>query len=68
MKNNIPLYLICFGIFVIILQNAGIITPLKENTVTVGNTVKVVGNVDVSGDVSVLGSVDANLNSIAGYG
>jgi hypothetical protein len=71
MKNNLPLYLICVGIFVIILQNAGIITPLKTSTVNVSkiqSSVRVVGDVDVTGNVGIVGDVDANLNSIAGYG
>jgi hypothetical protein len=64
MKNNLPLYLIAVGICIIILQNAGIIHPLNESTITVS---KIKQSVTVSGDVSVLGDVNANLSSVAGY-
>jgi hypothetical protein len=63
MKNTLPLYLIAVGIIIIVLQNAGIIQPLHENTVTVR---KIEQTVDVSGRVDVSGDVDANISSVAG--
>lgn len=65
MKNTLPLYLIAVGIFIIILQNAGVIRPLHENTVAVS---KIEQTVDVSGSVDISGDVDANISSVAGHG
>jgi hypothetical protein len=55
---------IAVGIWVIVLQNAGII-PTNQN-VKVINTVDVDGNVEVSGSVSVDNTVDMNLQQING--
>lgn len=64
MKNTLPLYLIAVGIIIIVLQNAGIIRPLHENTVAVS---KIEKTVNVSGSVDVSGDVDANISSVAGH-
>lgn len=57
---------IALGIWVIVLQNAGVI-PTNQN-VKVVNTVdaKVRGSVDVENEVEVSGNVDVNLEAING--
>lgn len=61
------LIIIGLGIWIIVLQNAGVI-PTKQDVyvkggyVDVDNTVRVKGSVDVTGSVEVDNMVDVNLN------
>ena len=57
------MYLLLFGVLILILQNAGIIQPVTRPRVTVSGSV----DVDNTVDVSVTGNVDANLSAVAGY-
>jgi hypothetical protein len=63
---NIIHRLIALGIWIIVLQNAGVIETKKE--VKVLNTVDVQGNVDVEGSVNanVENTVDINVRAING--
>lgn len=68
-KKNLSLkailIVIGIGIWVIVLQNAGII-PTKQNVYVKGGYVDVDNTVRVSGDVSVDNTVDINLSEING--
>jgi len=61
------LILITVGIWVIVMQNAGIIPRLNPMTIHADEAVSVKGEVDVVNTVFIKGSVDANLESINGY-
>lgn len=73
-SKNIPLKAILIvigaGIWVLVLQNSGIIPTSQNvrviNTVDVDGTVGINGTVDVSGDVSVGNTVDVNIDEILG--
>ena len=68
-KKNLSLkailIVIGIGIWVIVLQNAGII-PTKQNVYVKGGYVDVDNTVRVSGDVSVDNTVDIDLSEING--
>lgn len=61
------LIVIGLGIWVIVLQNAGVI-PTKQNVYVKGGYINadVNGTVDVSGSVSVDNEVDINISSVNG--
>lgn len=61
------LLIIAIGVWVIALQNLGVI-PINQK-VKVVETVRIVGDVDanVSGSVSVDNTVDVNLDEVLGY-
>jgi len=59
---NPVLIAIALGIWVLVLQNAGIIDSSK--VVEVSNTVDVEGAVNIRGAVDVQGEVDANVDNI----
>lgn len=61
------LLIIAIGVWVIALQNLGVI-PINQK-VKVVETVRIVGDVDanVSGSVSVDNTVDVNLDKVLGY-
>jgi len=61
------LILITVGIWVIVLQNAGIIPRLNPMAIYAEEALNVKGEVDVVNTVFIKGSVDANLESINGY-
>ncbi len=61
------LILITVGIWVIVLQNAGIIPRLNPMAIYTEEALNVKGEVDVVNTVFIKGSVDANLESINGY-
>ncbi len=61
------LILITVGIWVIVLQNAGIIPRLSPIAIHTEEAINVKGEVDVVNTVYIKGSVDANLESINGY-
>jgi len=61
------LLMIAIGIWVIVLQNAGIFPQFKPNKVRVVELVEVKGTVDIDKTVFIKGKVDANLESINGY-
>lgn len=57
MKSQLHLYLISFGLFIIILQNAEIIRPIKVKNVNISDTVDVRGSVKVRNTVDIQGEV-----------
>jgi hypothetical protein len=65
--------LITISLWVIVLQNFGILKPVSKSQVIVLNTVDIQGSVnvdntvDVSGYVSVDNTVDVNLDQVVGY-
>lgn len=61
------LALIVVGVWIIVLQNAGIIPPVKPMVVVADSAMRVMGEVDVNNTVFIKGSVDANIESINGY-
>lgn len=70
-KNNalkIILITMSIGIWVIVMQNAGII-PTKQSVYVKGGYVKVNGSVDaeVSGSISIDNDVDVNIKAINGH-
>lgn len=65
--TKIILISIAISLWIIVLQNFGIIDPIKRNYVYIGNTLDVSGNVDVSGTVDIGNTVDINLSEVVGY-
>jgi spore coat protein CotH len=61
------LILIAVGIWIIVLQNSGIIPQFSSMAVHTNDAITVKGEVDVMNTVYIKGSVDANLESINGY-
>jgi hypothetical protein len=69
------LVIIASGIWVLVLQNAGLIPKVQQNVYVEGgyintdvrNTVNVSGSVDVRGSVDVGNRVDINISAINGY-
>jgi hypothetical protein len=63
------LTLIAVGVFIIILQNAGVIQPLNPVKITPSDPegLLIKGEVDIPGTIFIKGSVDANIESINGY-
>jgi hypothetical protein len=61
------LLMIAIGIWVIVLQNAGVFPQLNPSKVRVIDLVEVKGTVDIENTVFIKGKVDANLESINGY-
>ncbi len=61
------LILIAVGIWIIVLQNSGIIPQFSSMAVHTSGAVTVKGEVDVMNTVYIKGNVDANLESINGY-
>ncbi len=59
-------FAITIALWILVLQNAGIIEPLNRAEVVVANTVDVWGSVDVSGTVEVDNTVDVNLAEVVG--
>lgn len=59
------LLVIGIGVWVLVLQNAGII-PTKQNVYVKGGYIRVSGDVDVDNTVSVTGYLDVNLEAING--
>ena len=64
---KVSLFLIVLGVWVIVLQNAGIIPQVAPQAIIADSAVKVMGEVDVNNTVFIKGSVDANIESINGY-
>lgn len=64
---KISLALIVAGVWIIVLQNAGILPPLKPQVVVADSAIRVMGEIDVNNTVFIKGSVDANIESINGY-
>lgn len=58
---------IAIGVWVIVLQNAGIIPQISPQKFQQVEAIEVTGEVDVMNTVFIRGSVDANLESINGY-
>jgi len=58
---------IAVSLWVIVLQNFGILKHVLKKQVTIANTVDVTGSIDVSGYVSVDNTVDVNLDKVVGY-
>jgi len=61
------LILITVGIWVIVLQNAGIFPRLSPLAIHTEEAINVKGEVDVVNTVFIKGSVDENMESINGY-
>jgi len=64
---KVALALIVVGVWIIVLQNAGILPPLKPQVVVADSAIRVMGEIDVNNTVFIKGSVDANIESINGY-
>jgi len=64
---KLTLILIAVGIWVLILQNAGVIPQVSPQRIAVDTALQVTGSVDVDNTVFIKGSVDANIESINGY-
>ncbi|MBW7847561.1 MAG: hypothetical protein H3C41_05705 [Bacteroidales bacterium] len=64
-KNT--LLLIGIGVWVIVLQNAGLIPQLKPVKITSEQPMTVQGQVEVENTVFIKGQVDANLEAINGH-
>ena len=71
-SSNLFLFVIGIGIWVLVLQNAGII-PTKQNVyvkggyVVIEKPVSIDGNVRVNGSVDIENTVDVNIHEINGY-
>lgn len=61
------LIVIAIGVWVIVLQNAGVFPQLKPVNVHAESPLEVTGMVEVGNIVYIKGQVDANLESINGY-
>ena len=66
------LIVMCIGIWVIVLQNAGILPKnqsmyIEGGNVEVDNLVRVRGSVNVKGSVDIDNTVDVNLDEVLGY-
>jgi hypothetical protein len=61
------LILITVGIWIIVLQNAGLLPRLTPLKISTEEPILVKGEVDVINTVNIKGSVNANLESINGY-
>ncbi len=61
------LIVIAVGIWIIVLQLAGLIPQIRSISTSVDNEVKMRGAVEVENVVFIKGTVDANLESINGY-
>lgn len=61
------LIVIAIGVWVIVLQNAGVFPQLKPVKVQAESPLEVTGMVEVGNIVYIKGQVDANLESINGY-
>jgi len=64
---KVSLALIVAGVWIIVLQNAGIIPPVRAQVVVADSAIRVMGEIDVNNTVFIKGSVDANIESINGY-
>ncbi len=58
---------ITIGIWIIVLQNAGVVPQLRAWEVRGGAPIPVTGSVEIENVVLIKGKVDANLESINGY-
>lgn len=61
------LVLIAVGVWIIVLQNAGILPQISPQVVVADSALRVMGEVDVNNTVFVKGAVDVNIESINGY-
>ena len=61
------LALIVAGVWIIVLQNAGIFPRITPLVVVADSALRITGEVDVNNTVFIKGSVDANIESINGY-
>ncbi len=61
------LILIAIGIWVLVLQNAGVIPQFKPTQVSSNQAMEVKGVVEVENTVFIKGRVDANIESINGH-
>ncbi len=61
------LVIIAVGVWIIVLQNAGILPQILPQVVVADSALRVMGEVDVNNTVFVKGAVDVNIESINGY-
>lgn len=61
------LILIAVGIWIIVLQNAGLLPQLRPLKIQSDQVLEIKGLVEVENTVFIKGQVDANLESINGY-
>ncbi|HJN05149.1 MAG TPA: hypothetical protein QF480_00905 [Bacteroidales bacterium] len=61
------LVIIAIGVWIIVLQNAGILPQISPQVVVADSAMRVMGEVDVNNTVFVKGAVDVNIESINGY-
>ena len=61
------LIVIAAGIWMIVLQNAGLVPQVTPIKISSDGPIEVVGEIDVINTVFIKGSVDANIESINGY-
>lgn len=64
---KIALALIVAGVWIIVLQNAGIIPQARPHVVAADSAMRVMGEIEINNTVFIKGSVDANIASINGY-
>ncbi len=64
---KIALTLIVAGVWIIVMQNAGIFPRIKPQVIVADSALRVMGEVEVNNTVFIKGSVDANIESINGY-
>ncbi|PKP52029.1 MAG: hypothetical protein CVT92_10775 [Bacteroidetes bacterium HGW-Bacteroidetes-1] len=61
------LILIAIGIWIIVLQNAGLLPQIRPLKIQADQVLEIKGLVEVENTVFIKGQVDANLESINGY-
>ncbi len=72
-SQKILLFSIAISLWIIVLQNFGVINPISTKEVFIVNTVDVEGYIDLNDPIEVTGVVsiddvlDINLNQVAGY-
>lgn len=61
------LVIIAVGVWIIVLQNAGVLPQISPQVVVADSALRIMGEVDVNNTVLVKGAVDVNIESINGY-
>lgn len=61
------LVIIAVGVWIIVLQNAGVLPRISPQVVVADSAMRIMGEVDVNNTVIVKGAVDVNIESINGF-
>lgn len=61
------LVIIAVGVWIIVLQNAGVLPQISPQVVVADSAMRIMGEVEVNNTVFVKGAVDVNIESINGY-